>query len=89
MNNNLKPAVETAWLNESASTQFRLEMRPYTFKEICSLYQLNYRAMKTMLKPLAGKLGKRHGIYYSVRQLETIINLLGPPYIITENTPTK
>jgi hypothetical protein len=85
MAHNLKPGIDQQWLNESATSRCRLEMRPYYLKEICQIYGMSYKAMRKKINPIRDLLGDRSGYYFSVRQLEVIVRHLGPPYVLVEN----
>ena len=72
------------WLTQLHGVQYFLVMKPGTFKDLCELYETKYRAMKTLVKPLDEAIRTPFGRYFSVRQLEAIIDHIGPPYIIYE-----
>jgi hypothetical protein len=85
MAHNLKPGIDQQWFNESAASRCRLEMRPYYLKEICEIYRMSYKSMRSAIRPIRDQLGERPGYYLSVRQLEMIVRHLGPPYVLVEN----
>ena len=63
-------------------------VRPYTDKELMSLYNIsNYRTWKRWLKPISEKIGKRSGYYYSVAQVDIILKFLGLPHNYEEGSP--
>jgi hypothetical protein len=85
MKRNLKPLLDQEWINESARKGTVIEFRPYTFKALCEMYQLGYRAMKKALLPVQDRLGSKPGYYFNVRQVEIIVDLMGPPYQLRED----
>jgi hypothetical protein len=87
MDKKLLPGISQEWFNESAPVRLRIQMRPYTFIEICRMYDMKERAMKKVLKPIQKKLiRKDRGYYLTVRQVEAIVKFVGPPYSLQENS---
>jgi transcriptional regulator GlxA family with amidase domain len=54
-------------------------IKPYTKKDLATLYQLSPRAFYSMFKPHEHLVGKKFGRYYSILQVETIFARLGLP----------
>jgi hypothetical protein len=82
----IKPLLDQEWINESARSGTVVYVRPFTFVKLCELYGMNYRALKTLLRPIQDKLVITRGYYYSVRQVEIIYDFIGvPPYQLKEN----
>lgn len=57
----------------------RADIRPYTKKELASLYELSPRAFYTLFRPHEEEIGKKTGRYYSIKQVELIFIKLGVP----------
>lgn len=55
------------------------EVKPYTPKEIATLYGVSWKVMNTWLKPHQKDIGKRHGLYYTALQVKIIFEKLGLP----------
>lgn len=70
------------WLKNNNSIQYRVEVRSYSCKELCRLYETSDKTLNKWLQPLKKKLGKRNGNYYTPLQVEIIFLHLGIPYII-------
>lgn len=58
------------------------ELRPYTMKELCQIYQISDKTMRKWLKPFAEEVGKRQGHIYNITQIGVIFSKLGLPGII-------
>ena len=56
-----------------------MPVRAYTLKQIASLYGVSNQTFKLWLKPFEKDIGKRIGHFYSVKQIEIIIDKLGTP----------
>jgi hypothetical protein len=67
------------WAKDPVGGQFYLRMVPYTHKELSGIYGMKEKAMTSLIRPIADLIGPRSGIYYNVRQLEKILEFLGPP----------
>lgn len=57
----------------------KIEIKPYSKKELAALYKIGIRSMDTWLKPFSKKIGKRNGWYYNVNQIRFIFDKLGLP----------
>ncbi len=57
----------------------KIEIKPYSKKELAALYKIGVRSMDTWLKPFEKELGKRNGWYYNVKQVRYIFEKLGLP----------
>jgi hypothetical protein len=62
----------------------KLEIRPYTMKELAVIYQITPRSFATWIKKFEGQVGKKQGRYFSVHQVKVIIEKLGIPGTIGE-----
>lgn len=54
-------------------------IRPYNTKELAGLYKVSTHTFRNWIKPFAHKIGKRIGYTYTVLQVSTILECLGPP----------
>lgn len=59
------------------------EIKPYSTKELSQIYGVSERTMLKWMKPFSGEIGKKHGRFYTVLQVEVIFKRLGMPYRIT------
>lgn len=55
------------------------EIKPYTMKELCNIYQISDKTLRKWLLPFAGEIGKRNGNIYTVAQVQVIFKNLGVP----------
>lgn len=55
-------------------------VKPYSMKELSVLYGVSRRTFYNWLIPFREEIGKRLGLYYSVKQVEIIFSNLGVPY---------
>lgn len=55
------------------------EVKPYTMKELCAIYQVSAKTMRKWLQPFSAQIGQRHGHIYNVAQVATIFDHLGVP----------
>jgi hypothetical protein len=54
-------------------------VKPCTARELAELYEVSYRVFKGHLKRIDEEVGRRIGHFYTVKQVMTIIEHLGPP----------
>ncbi len=59
--------------------EIMVEIRPYSKQELADLYDIGVRSITTWLKPFEKEIGKRHGRYYSPKQIRYIFEKLGYP----------
>ena len=64
---------------ESAAGLF---IKPYSKKELASIYSMTPRCFSTWLKPFEKVIGAKRGRYYNVHQVRIIIDKLGIPDIV-------
>jgi transposase len=57
-----------------------IQIKPYSTKELASMYGVSTRTFRRWAKLLEKHLGKRIGHYYLIPQIEIIFNKLGIPY---------
>ena len=62
----------------------KISVRPYSYKELITLYGVSQRTFKTWLAPFMGELGEKHGRYFTVKQTEVIFKRLGFPKDVQE-----
>lgn len=55
------------------------EVKPYTIKELCKIYQVSDKTMRKWLSPFSDQIGKRQGHIYNVAQINVIFSNLGVP----------
>jgi len=60
-----------------------------TYKDLCALYGVSYRTIKNQLKPFLNQIGPRNGNFFSVNQVITIVDLIGPPSEVDIVYPTN
>lgn len=61
------------------STNPGLLIKPYTLKELAAIYGMNRKTMGRWLEHHKDAIGERVGYYYSVIQVNIILNKLGTP----------
>lgn len=54
-------------------------LRPYTLKELASLYSVSRLTFKRWLKPFEKDIGERNGYFFSIKQIKIILSKLGTP----------
>ena len=47
------------------------DIKPYTMKELCNIYQVSDKTMRKWLRPFSDQIGKRQGHIYNVAQVVT------------------
>jgi hypothetical protein len=55
------------------------DVKPYTMKELCKIYQISDKTMRKWLKPFSQQIGPRQGHIYNVAQVVIIFTNLGIP----------
>jgi hypothetical protein len=58
------------------------DMKPYSMKQLCEIYQVSDKTMRKWLKPFESKIGKRQGHIYNVAQVAVIFTNLGVPGVL-------
>lgn len=58
------------------------DVKPYTMRELCEIYQISDKTMRKWLAPFAVQIGKRQGHIYNVAQVNTIFTNLGVPGVL-------
>ena len=61
------------------STKPGLLIKPYTLKELAAIYGMNRKTMSRWLKRHKDAIGEREGYYYSIIQVNVILDKLGTP----------
>ncbi len=57
----------------------RFTLRPYKAWQLCAMYGIDRKTFLKWTKQFEQELGKRHGHYYTISQVRTIIENLGIP----------
>ncbi len=65
------------------------EIRPYSVKELASIYGVCDKTLKKWMKPFANEIGEKQGRYYTVAQVNVIFTKLGIPYKMKEEHEHK
>jgi transposase len=65
------------------------EIRPYSVKELASIYGVCDKTLKKWMKPFASEIGEKQGRYYTVAQVNVIFNKIGIPYKMKEEHEHK
>ncbi len=60
----------------------KVDIKPYSKKELADLYEVSPRCFTTMLNPFNESIGKKSGRYFNVKQVETIFLSLGFPALL-------
>ena len=60
------------------------EVKAYSPAELANIYQVSKCTLNRWLKPYKEKIGKREGLYYTVKQVRVIFDALGLPGRIEE-----
>ena len=55
------------------------EIKPYSTKDLASIYDVCDKTMKKWIKPFTSEIGEKNGRYYSVAQVKIIFDKLGVP----------
>jgi transposase-like protein len=55
-------------------------VKPYSLTELSKIYGVCDRTLAKWLKPFSDEIGEKHGRYYTVLQVEIIIQKIGVPY---------
>lgn len=58
------------------------QVKPYSMKELCEIYEVSDKTMRKWLQPFADQIGKRQGHIYNVAQVATIFRNLGVPGVL-------
>ncbi len=77
---NTEPSTASAVNHPQGSTANNFMVKPYSPGELCVIYGVSRKTWDKWLSPFAGKIGKRCGRYYTVLQVEIIIQHVGVPH---------
>jgi hypothetical protein len=69
----------------SPRNENKIQLKPYTLKELAVLYGVCKKTIKRWLKPIETEIGQHDGRYYTIPQVKVIFARLGYPANITEN----
>jgi len=53
--------------------------KPYSFKELETLYGVSHKVFKIWIEPFLSEIGEKRGRYFTVKQVEVIFDKLGRP----------
>lgn len=59
-----------------------LIIKPYRMKDLCTIFDLNYRTMRRWIEQHKKELGKKNGQYFNAAQVSFMIGRFGMPYYI-------
>jgi hypothetical protein len=57
----------------------RIELKPYTLKELALVYDVCVRTINKWLIPFKDEIGSKQGRYYNVNQVKIVFEKLGLP----------
>jgi hypothetical protein len=60
------------------------EVKAYSPAELANIYKVSRFTLNRWLKPHRKQIGKREGLYYTVKQVRLIFDLLGLPGHVEE-----
>lgn len=66
------------------SSTNKLEIKPYTKKELAAIYGISPRCFYTWLKKIESEVGVKRGKYYNLNQVRIIIDKMGLPGTVGE-----
>ncbi len=61
------------------TTKHTTEIKAYSVKELCNLYQVSYKTFSRWLQTAREDIGERPGRFYTVLQVEKIFSEFGIP----------
>ena len=61
------------------------EVRPYTTKDLCNIYQVSDKTFYKWILPFRDQIGTKRGRYFTIRQVSIIFSNLGLPYTINHD----
>jgi hypothetical protein len=73
----IEHAATINYRNKLAS---QVNLKPYTSTELAELYGVDKDTLKKWIKPLKREIGKKHGEFYTVRQVGVIFERLDFPH---------
>jgi hypothetical protein len=56
-----------------------IPIRPYTHKELTTLYHVSWPTLQRWLKPFEDLIGEKNDHFYNAKQIEIIFENLGAP----------
>ena len=69
-----------ATINYRNKLASQVKLKPYTSTELAELYGVDKDTLKKWIKPLKREIGKKHGEFYTVRQVGVIFERLDFPH---------
>jgi hypothetical protein len=67
-----------------STTHGKLEIKPYSKKELAGIYGITPRSFSTWIKPFTKSIGIKIGKYYNIHQVKIIVEKLGFPCIMED-----
>jgi hypothetical protein len=61
------------------------EVKPYSKRELSHLYSVCNKTFSNWLEPFQHEIGKRNGRFYTVKQVDVIIDKLGLPHYYADD----
>ena len=61
----------------------QIAIKPYTQKELASIYGLSAKTFRKWIRALDAELGKRIGYYYNIEQVKIVFSRLQLPTSVT------
>lgn len=72
--------MENRHLNTNGQNESKgLLLKAYSNKELAAIYEVDVKTFRAWLVPFKEKIGQQIGIYYNIKQVRIIIELLGMP----------
>ncbi len=59
--------------------EYSFELKGYTTAELCEMYEISKPTFLKWLKPFRNEIGEKKGHFFSVKQIEIIVQKLGLP----------
>lgn len=72
---------DTNWPGQTERILQRAAVKPYSMKQLYTLYQVSDKTFTRWLKPYRQLVGQRNGNLYTPKQVDIIFSLLGVPEV--------
>jgi len=80
--NQPKIIMHPASVEELVKRKNVIYVKPYSLKELAGMYGVTTRTLRNWMFPFQNEIGKRIGIYYSIKQVRVIFDNLDVPYTL-------
>jgi hypothetical protein len=57
----------------------QIEIRPYTLRELASIYGVCSRTLKKWMEPFLTEIGEKKGRYFTITQVKIVFKMLSTP----------